>query len=118
VGAHRGPDRPGEGGFTRPQANALIAAARAHPLGGDEGTTILRDHFRHLTVGQMVGVIAAPGCSLEIFPKIDQLDTASSEGRRTVRERLVRMLDVALGLDIGMVPHPRWRGRRRDFSIF
>ena len=94
-------DRPGEGGFTRPQANALIAAARAHSLGGDEGTTILRDHFRHLTAGQMVGVIAAPGCSLEIFPKIDQLDIASSEGRRTVRERLVRMLDVALGLDIG-----------------
>lgn len=94
-------DRPGEGGFTRPQANALIAAARAHSLGGDEGTAILRDHFRHLTAGQMVGVIAAPGCSLEIFPKIDQLDTASSEGRRTVRERLVRMLDVALGLDIG-----------------
>lgn len=94
-------DRPGEGGFTRPQANALIAAARAHSLGGDEGTTILRDHFRHLTAGQMVGVIAAPGCSLEIFPKIDQLDTASSEGRRTVRERLVRMLYVALGLDIG-----------------
>ena len=94
-------DRPGEGGFTRPQANALIAAARAHSLGGDEGTTILRDHFRHLTAGQMVGVIAAPGCSLEIFPKIDRLDIASSEGRRTVRERLVRMLDVALGLDIG-----------------
>ena len=94
-------DRPGEGGFTRPQANALIAAARAHPLGRDEGTTILRDHFRHLTAGQMVGVIAAPGCSLEIFPKIDRLDATSVEGRRTVRERLVRMLDVALGLDIG-----------------
>ena len=93
-------ERPGDGGFTRPQANALIAAARAHPLGGDEGTSILRDHFRHLTAGQMVGVIAAPGCSLEIFPKIDRLDTASAEGRRTVRERLVRMLDVALGLDI------------------
>lgn len=94
-------DRPGEEGFTRPQANALIAAARAHPLGGDEGTAILRDHFGHLSAGQMVGVIAAPGCSLEIFPKIDRLDTASAEGRRTVRERLVRMLDVALGLDIG-----------------
>lgn len=94
-------DRPGEGGFTRSQANAMIAAARAHPLGGEEGTTILRDHFRHLTVGQMVGVIATPGCSLEILPKIDRLDTASDEGRRTVRERLVRMLDVALGLDIG-----------------
>lgn len=94
-------DRPGEGGFTRPQANALIAAARAHPLGGNEGTTILRDHFRHLTAGQMVGVVAAPGCSLEIFPKIDRIDETSVEGRRTVRERLVRMLDVALGLDIG-----------------
>ncbi len=49
----------------------------------------------------MVGVIAAPGCSLEIFPKIDRLDTASVDGLRSVRERLVRMLDVALGLDIG-----------------
>ncbi|MBE7728247.1 McrC family protein [Komagataeibacter sp. FXV3] len=94
-------DRPREGGFTRPQANSLIAMARAHPLGGNEGTTILRDHFRHLTAGQMVGVIAAPGCSLEIFPKIDRLGTSSVDGRRTVRERLVRMLDVALGLDIG-----------------
>jgi 5-methylcytosine-specific restriction enzyme subunit McrC len=94
-------DRPGEEGFTRPQANALIAAARAHPLGRDEGTNILRDHFRHVTAGQMVGVIAAPGCSIEIFPKIDRLDTASDDGRRTVRERLVRMLDVALGLEIG-----------------
>lgn len=94
-------DRPGEGGFTRPQANALIAAARAHPLGGQEGTAILRDHFRYLTAGQMVGVIAAPGCSLEIFPKIDQIDTALIDGRRTVRDRLVRMLNVALGLDIG-----------------
>ena len=93
-------DRPGEGGFTRPQANALIAAARAHPLGANEGTAILRDHYRHLTAAQMVGVIAAPGCSLEILPKIDA-DAASSEGRRTVRERLVRMLDVALGLKIG-----------------
>lgn len=94
-------DRSDEEGFTRPEANALIAAARAHHLGGDEGTTILRDHFRHLTAGQMVGVIAAPGCSLEVLPKIDRLDTASVEGRRTVRERLVRMLDVAFELDIG-----------------
>ena len=94
-------DRPGGGGFTRPQANALIAAACAHPLGGIEGTAILRDHFRYLTVGQMVGMIAAPGCSLEILPKIDAVDATSVEGRRTVRARLVRMLDVALGLDIG-----------------
>jgi 5-methylcytosine-specific restriction enzyme subunit McrC len=94
-------DRLADKGFTRPQANALIAAARTHPLGGDEGTAILRDHYRHLTAGQMVGVIAAPGCSLEILPKFDRIDTATAGGRRTVRERLVQMLDVALGLDIG-----------------
>ena len=94
-------DRPGEGGFTRPQANALIAAARAHPLGGDEGAGILSDHYRHLTARQMVGVIAAPGCSLEILPKVDPTQGDDPETRRSVRQRLVRMLDVALGLNIG-----------------
>lgn len=49
----------------------------------------------------MVGMIAAPGCSLEILPKIDAVDATSVDGRRSVRARLVRMLDVALGLDIG-----------------
>lgn len=94
-------DRPGEGGFTRPQANALIAAARAHPLGGAEGTGILSDHYRHLTARQMVGVIAAPGCSLEILPKVDPAEGEDPDGHRSVRQRLVRMLDVALGLNIG-----------------
>ena len=94
-------DQPGEGGFSRPQANALIAAARTHKLGGDEGTGILIDHYRHLTARQMVGVIAAPGCSLEILPKIDPLEGEDSEIRGAVRRRLVRMLDVALGLNIG-----------------
>jgi 5-methylcytosine-specific restriction enzyme subunit McrC len=94
-------ERPGGGGFTRPQANSLIAAARAHPLGGEEGTGILCDHYRHLTARQMVGVIAAPGCSLEILPKIDPAEGEDPGTRRTVRHRLVRMLDVALGLNIG-----------------
>lgn len=94
-------DRPDEAGFTRAQANALIAAARAHPLGGDEGTGILSDHYRHLTARQMVGVIAAPGCSLEILPKIDPTEGEDIETRSTVRQRLVRMLDVALGLNLG-----------------
>jgi 5-methylcytosine-specific restriction enzyme subunit McrC len=94
-------DRPGKDSFTRAQANALIAAARAHPLGGEEGTGILSDHYRHLTARQMVGVIAAPGCSLEILPKVDPAEGEDPETRRSVRLRLVRMLDVALGLSIG-----------------
>jgi 5-methylcytosine-specific restriction enzyme subunit McrC len=92
--------------FSRPQANALIAAACAHPLGGDKGTGILSDHFTYLRPKQMVGVIAADGCCLEILPKIDpdtpddpKPDTPDHPER--VRDKLVRMLDVTLGLDIG-----------------
>lgn len=84
--------------FSRAQANALIAAARAHSLGGDEGSGILSDHYRHLCARQHVGVISAAGCSLEILPKIDPLDTSDNG---TVRSRLLAMLDVALGLGIG-----------------
>lgn len=92
---------PGDGGagFTRAQANALIAAARAHPLGGGDGTGIVTDHYTHLRAGQMVGVLAAAGCSLEILPKVDP--AAPDEDAATVRQRLLRMLTVTLGLAVG-----------------
>lgn len=85
----------GAGSYTRAQADALLAAARAHPLANRVGTNVLVDGGRQLHARQMVGVIAAPGCSLEILPKIDGAD-----GEAGVRRRLVRMLDVALGLDL------------------
>lgn len=88
----------GESGFTRTQANALIAAARDHPSGGREGTRILEDHNRHLTAKQVVGVLTAKGCSLEILPKIDP--TAPDEDAKTIRARLIHMLDTALGLKL------------------
>lgn len=85
-------------GFSRAQANSLLAAARAHRSGGREGTAILTDHHRHVTAGQVVGVLAASGCSLEILPKVDP--DALEEAPATVRSRLVHMLDVALGLGL------------------
>ena len=88
----------GEGGFSRGQADTLLAAARAHACGGREGTAILADHHRHLTAGQVVGVLAAPGCSLEILPKVDP--DAVDAPLPDVRRRLVQMLDVALGLGL------------------
>lgn len=88
----------GDGGFSRAQANALLAAARAHAIGGAEGTDILCDHHDHLTARQVVGVIAGRGCSLEILPKVDP--AGGDETVSTVRGRLVHMLDVALGLDL------------------
>jgi len=88
----------GEGGFTRGQADGLLAAARAHPLSGADGTDILCDHHRFLRARQMVGVIAGRGCSLEILPKVDP--AGADEAAGSVRARLVHMLDVALGLDL------------------
>jgi 5-methylcytosine-specific restriction enzyme subunit McrC len=97
VGVHNDGGTLPERHFSRGEANALLAAAREHPLCGNEGTAILVDHHRHLTARQMVGVIAAPGCSLEILPKIDP-DDSQTDG--AIRHRLVRMLDVALGLNL------------------
>lgn len=88
----------GAGGFSRGQANRLLAAARAHAMGGTEGTAILCDHHDHLTARQAVGVIAAQGCSLEILPKLDPLSREETPG--PVRARLVHMLDVALRLNL------------------
>jgi 5-methylcytosine-specific restriction enzyme subunit McrC len=88
----------GENGFSRAQADELLAAARAHPSGGREGTAILSDHHRHLTARQTVGILAGHGCSLEILPKVDP--DARDENAATVRSRLVHMLDVALGLGL------------------
>lgn len=89
----------GEKGFTPAQADLLMAAARAHPLGGDEGTGILSEHRHYLRAGQMVGVLAASGCSLEILPKVDP--DAPDEAAPTVRRRLIDLLDLALGLNLG-----------------
>ena len=88
----------GEDGFTRDQANILLAAARAHLCGGSEGTSILTDHHRHLTAKQVVGVLAGTDCSLEILPKVDP--ERPDEDASSVRRRLIDMLDVAVGLDL------------------
>ena len=88
----------GEGSFTRAEANQLLAAARAHPCGGAEGTAILADHHKHLTARQVVGVLAGKGCSLEILPKVDR--HSPGEDTVAVRRRLIGMLDIALGLDL------------------
>ncbi|WP_295635722.1 McrC family protein [Novosphingobium sp.] len=62
------------------------------------GTNILVDRYTEIWAQQAVGVIAAPGCSLEILPKID---ATSDDNDETIRTRLVSMLDIALGLKLG-----------------
>jgi 5-methylcytosine-specific restriction enzyme subunit McrC len=93
----------GEGAFTRQRADRLIAVARAASLGGDDGAGILTDHHKRLRAQQVVGIIAADGCTLEILPKIEGLGTGEDESSRTrIRERLVHMLAVAYDLDLSI----------------
>jgi 5-methylcytosine-specific restriction enzyme subunit McrC len=98
IGVHNGTGLGPEKTYTRSQANALFLAARSHPLANRSGTNILVDRYSEIWAQQVVGVIAAPGCSLEILPKID---SAADEGDETIRTRLISMLDVALGLKLG-----------------
>ncbi len=99
----------GSKAFTDQQAIALCNAARAHPNANRHGTNILIDRRDKLVAQQMVGVLSAPGCSLEILPKLDP-DAAEAVNvnareadRQSERVRLVQMLDVAfeLGLSAG-----------------
>ena len=98
VADHNGTGPAPERAFTRSQANALLLAARSHPLANRSGTNIFVDRYTEIWAQQVVGVIAAPGCSLEILPKID---ATLDENDETIRTRLVSMLDVALGLKLG-----------------
>jgi 5-methylcytosine-specific restriction enzyme subunit McrC len=98
VAVHNGTGPAPERAFTRSQANALLLAARSHPLANRSGTNILVDRYIEIWAQQVVGVIAAPGCSLEILPKVD---AETVENDETIRTRLVSMLDVALGLKLG-----------------
>lgn len=91
--------------FTRAQADTLLGAVRGHPLAHDEGTNILIDRHDRLIARQMVGMVAGGGCSLEILPKVDpdsRDDLSEGEEPDAVRRRLVRMLDVALGLNLAL----------------
>ncbi|WP_376704200.1 restriction endonuclease [Mesorhizobium sp. ISC25] len=85
----------GADGLSRAQADRLLAVARASPLGGEDGTRILVDGGRYLRAQNVVGVISAEDCTLEILPKIDGIHSDIG-----VRRRLVHMLAVAHDLDI------------------
>ena len=83
--------RIGEDGPTEAEAHRLhvLAERAAQRL----KTAVLTRSTRGMKAGQVVGVLAAPGCSLEILPKIDGEDGA-------VRAALIHMLAVAEDLRI------------------
>lgn len=76
-------------------ADRIAAVARASPLAGSSGSGVLEHGRTGLRARNIVGIVAADGCALEILPKIDGLDGAGA-----VRRRLVHMLAVAVDLDV------------------
>ena len=99
-------------------ADRLVAVARRSPLAGKNGKGILEHGRLALGARQVVGVIVADGCALEILPKIEAKPSGSdSDNRGYLRDRLVHMLAVALDLVPGVVlawllARRAWRGRR------
>lgn len=79
-------------------ADRLVAVARRASLGGEDGARILHHGRTAIRAGQVVGVLAAPGCTLEILPKIDGLGDPANP--TSLRRELVHMLAVALDLEV------------------
>lgn len=84
----------GDGVVSRAAADSLVAAARACHIGGLEGENILINGHRRLRAQQVVGVLAAPGATLEILPKIDGLEGNDGETRKRLIHMLARVLDI------------------------
>ena len=99
----------GEGGLTEAEAGRLHAlaerAARRLKL---PGTAVLTRTHRGLTAGQVVGILAVPGRTVEILPKIDG-------GDGVVRAALVRMLAVAHDLRVAGGELAALETQRHDF---
>lgn len=87
-------------------ADRLAAVARRTGLGGEDGGRILQHGRDAIRAGQIVGVLVAEGCTLEILPKIDLAGVGEDHADRpaALRRELIHMLAVALDLDIAVGP--------------
>jgi 5-methylcytosine-specific restriction enzyme subunit McrC len=95
------PHGDGEGYIPPHLAQRLVALAKTSPFAGRGGGGVLEDRRHDLRARGVVGVLAAPGCTLEILPKIDVGEKeGSAQEKGKVRKRLVHMLAVALSLKI------------------
>lgn len=89
----------GEDRIPEPHAARLVRAARGSALSGRGGEGVLEHRRHHLRARGVVGVIAAPGCQLEILPKIEAPGEAETSDA-ALRCRLVHMLAVARDIRI------------------
>ena len=82
-------------------ADRIATVAQTSPLGGVGGARILSHGTKEIRVAQVVGVIVADGCVVEILPKIDFPGEDEAEGAvGRIRKQLVHMLAIALDMNI------------------
>lgn len=81
------------------QADRLAAVARASTFSGRGGEGVLEHGRKGLRARGVVGVIATPGCQLEILPKIEG-GGESGVSDAMLRQRLIHMLAVTYDLPI------------------
>lgn len=84
----------GDGSIPRWAADNLVTAARAVRIGGADGEAVLVDGHKRLRAQQVVGILVAPGATLEILPKLDGLDEGAT------RHCLVRMIAKVFDLKV------------------
>ena len=81
------------------QADLLVAEARASAFSGPAGEGVLEHGRKGLRARGVVGVIATPGCQLEILPKIEGAGESGVDDA-TLRHRLIHMLAMARDIRI------------------
>lgn len=89
----------GEAEIPEVQADRLAAVARASVFSGRGGEGVLEHGRKGLRARGVVGVIAIPGCQLEILPKIEGGGETNIPDA-TLRTRLIHMLAVTYDLPI------------------
>ena len=91
-------------------ADQLAAVAQASVFSGPGGEGVLEHGRKGLRARGVVGVIAAPGCQLEILPKIEGAGESSVDDT-TLRQRLIRMLAVAhnIRIDVRAITQLGWQ---------
>lgn len=92
------------------QADHIAAAARTSVFSGRGGEGVLEHGRKGLRARGVVGVIATPGCQLEILPKIEGGGEVGIPDA-TLRHRLIHMLAVAhdLPIEAGAMTQLGWQ---------
>lgn len=89
----------GDAEISEAHADCLVAVAHASVFSGRGGEGVLEHGRKGLRARGVVGVIATPGCQLEILPKIEG-GTETNVSDATLRARLIHLLAVTYDLPI------------------